>query len=536
MAVNWTILGIASLTIVAVYLAWFVVLLLRRARAPQTRSLPVWARIRDLVVDGLALVILLAVSGLPALPLMPLIITIALALWTFAPRYVTSKILPFCLVLTAANGAELMRIAARDDWTMSWYGVISVHDTTLFERLVPIQALVFLALGLWLGWRRTDPQSLIGRAVLRQAGRVPGGQVGPRWGLLLLPMVSLLIELLGRTYWLGLRWWGASLTTAVVIAAIALVIWLPAVAADVAIVGMILYSLYGLALALWWPTHVPLPSPYTEQVRYGLVVVDDRGWAVLAGVQALAILGAAIWLIPRAIDDRSRNLLRTATDAELATRVMRLTRTRADAVDTATAQLRRLERDLHDGAQARLVALGMSLRAAERLIPESPAAAVALVAEARETSVKVLDELRTLVRGICPPVLADRGLADAVRALALDTPLRTEVQVDLPGRPDLPIETACYFAVAEALANAVKHSGARSIQIRIGYDSALLRISVIDDGTGGADPAHGTGLAGLERRLGTFDGVLAVSSPPGGPTIVAIEVPCALSSQKISTC
>jgi signal transduction histidine kinase len=205
-------------------------------------------------------------------------------------------------------------------------------------------------------------------------------------------------------------------------------------------------------------------------------------------------------------------------------------------VDTATAQLRRLERDLHDGAQARLVALGMSLRAAEAMIPRSPDVAAALVAEARETSLKVLDELRALVRGICPPVLADRGLADAVRALALDTPLHTEVDVDLPGRPDPPVETACYFAVAEILANAVKHSSARNVTIKIEHRDGTLRITVIDDGVGGADPRHGSGLAGLERRLGTFDGVLAVSSPPGGPTIVAIEVPCALSSQKISTC
>jgi signal transduction histidine kinase len=215
--------------------------------------------------------------------------------------------------------------------------------------------------------------------------------------------------------------------------------------------------------------------------------------------------------------------------------VARLTRSRADAVDTASAQLRRLERDLHDGAQARLVALGMSLRAAERLIPSRPDAAAVLVAEAREASLKVLDELRSLVRGICPPVLADRGLADAVRALALDTPLRTDVQVDLAGRPALPIETACYFAVAEALANAVKHASARSVTIRIEHRDGTLRITVIDDGVGGADPRMGSGLAGLERRLGTFDGVLAVSSPLGGPTIVAIEVPCALSSQKIST-
>ena len=135
--------------------------------------------------------------------------------------------------------------------------------------------------------------------------------------------------------------------------------------------------------------------------------------------------------MPRTIGVHARTLLRP--DAELAGRVVQLTQTRADAVDTAAAELRRVERDLHDGAQARLVALGMSLRAAERLIPTSPQAAMALVAEAREASSKVLTELRDLVRGIYPPVLADRGLADAVRALALDTPVRTETDIDLPG-------------------------------------------------------------------------------------------------------
>ena len=197
-----------------------------------------------------------------------------------------------------------------------------------------------------------------------------------------------------------------------------------------------------------------------------------------------------------------------------------------------------MERDLHDGAQARLVAVGMSLQAAERLFASNPEAALALVAEAKASSSRALTELRDLVRGIYPPVLADRGLADAVRALALDTPLRTETDIDLPGRPDGPVESACYFAVAEALANAVKHAGARLVQVRVRYRPApgVLRIEVIDDGVGGADPANGTGLRGVERRLGTFDGILAVSSPPGGPTMIIIEVPCALSSPRISSC
>jgi signal transduction histidine kinase len=221
---------------------------------------------------------------------------------------------------------------------------------------------------------------------------------------------------------------------------------------------------------------------------------------------------------------------------QLTQRVQTLTLTRTDAVDTAASELRRIERDLHDGAQARLVALGMSLRAAERLFICSPEAALALVTEAKETSSRALTELRDLVRGIYPPVLADRGLGDAVRALALDTPLHTQLDVDLPEEIELPVASAVYFCVAEALANVVKHAGARTVRIDLRHHAGMLRAEVTDDGAGGADPALGTGLAGVERRLATFDGILAVNSPPGGPTIVVIEVPCALSSLKTSSC
>jgi signal transduction histidine kinase len=178
----------------------------------------------------------------------------------------------------------------------------------------------------------------------------------------------------------------------------------------------------------------------------------------------------------------------------------------------------------------------MSLRAAERLIPTSPDAAVALVREAREASARALTELRELVRGVHPPVLADRGLGDAIRALALDSPLNVQTDVDLPGRLPAPIETACYFAVAEVLTNAAKHSGARDARIGVSHAGGLLRIEVTDFGLGGADPARGSGLAGVEKRLATFDGIMAVSSPAGGPTIVVLEVPCALSSPKTSSC
>lgn len=219
----------------------------------------------------------------------------------------------------------------------------------------------------------------------------------------------------------------------------------------------------------------------------------------------------------------------------LTAQVARLTQTRAEAVDSAAAELRRLERDLHDGAQARLVALGINLRTVEELIATSPDAATALVADCRNTATLALSELRDLVRGIYPPVLADRGLGDAIKALALDCPVPTVTDIQLPGRPPVPVESAAYFAVAEVLSNAAKHAEAKTVLIRVTHQTGMLRVQVDDDGVGGADPARGTGLVGMERRLAVFDGILAVSSPIGGPTIVVIEVPCALSSPKTFT-
>ena len=286
--------------------------------------------------------------------------------------------------------------------------------------------------------------------------------------------------------------------------------------------------MYGILLgAIWRPS---IPGQY-----YGLVGLNDQFYS-RAGVvaQGLVLLGAGVYLMPRVV----REHIAGAPDRDLAAltdRVQTLTQTRTDAVDAAAAELRRIERDLHDGAQARLVALGMSLRAAEKMFASNPDAALALVSEARETSSRALTDLRDLVRGIYPPVLADRGLANAVRALALDTPLHTQLDVDLPVEVEMPVGAAVYFAVAEVLANAVRHSGARTVRIHLSHSAGMLRAVVTDDGAGGADPAQGTGLAGVERRLATFDGILAVNSPPGGPTIVAIEVPCALSSAKTSS-
>jgi len=213
-------------------------------------------------------------------------------------------------------------------------------------------------------------------------------------------------------------------------------------------------------------------------------------------------------------------------------RVQRLTETRADAVDHSAAELRRIERDLHDGAQARLVAMSMNLGLAENLMESDPEAAHRMIAEARSTSKAALGELRSVVRGIHPPVLADRGLGGAVEALAIDMAVPVSVDVRLAGRPPAPVESAVYFAVAECLANIGKHSGAGNAWVRLVHESGRLRATVGDDGRGGADPASGTGIRGVMRRLSAFDGTMRVSSPDGGPTIVTLEVPCALSSPR----
>jgi signal transduction histidine kinase len=258
---------------------------------------------------------------------------------------------------------------------------------------------------------------------------------------------------------------------------------------------------------------------------------NSTGSILIAGtVLTAAGLYAAPWLL-RAHGALASALLGPAGPAELERRVRHLSRTRAETIDAGAAEIRRIERDLHDGAQARLVAMGMTLDAASHLVDDDPQAARALLAEARDSSAKALRELRELVRGIHPPVLADRGLPAAVKALALDTPLRVHLTSDLAraARPSAPVESAAYFAVSELVANVTKHAQASQAWIDIHHDEATLKISVTDDGHGGADPARGSGLRGIERRLAAFDGVLAVTSPPGGPTSVTLEIPCALS-------
>ncbi len=303
----------------------------------------------------------------------------------------------------------------------------------------------------------------------------------------------------------------------------------------------------------------PLPAPYAPLAGQSVlrklrtVATDpmtwrDLGWmlmaitvgfviSLLSALLLLTIVGWWIWYyaigpLMRLRATLDARLLSPGVTERLERRVEQLTETRADVVDHSAAELRRLERDLHDGAQARLVALSLSLGMADSVMERDPDAARKLVNDARETTDAALGELRSVVRGIHPPVLADRGLSGAVQALALDMAMPVRVEAELDGRPPAPVESAVYFAVAECLANIGKHAAAENAWIRLGHADGRLHVEVGDDGRGGADPHDGTGMTGVMRRLGAFDGSMMVSSPVGGPTIVTLEVPCALSSPR----
>lgn len=249
------------------------------------------------------------------------------------------------------------------------------------------------------------------------------------------------------------------------------------------------------------------------------------GWGV-----ALVVVGVGIapfgW---RILGPLAPRLLGPAPRSRVDERIEELETVRAELTQAQAAELERIERGLHDGAQARMVALGMSLGAVEALVDADPEAAKKLLGEARASVVTALVELRSLARGINPPVLAERGLVDAIRALALDAPLEIVVRASVLGRPERPIQAAVYFAVAELLANVAKHARATRATVELGYDSANLTAVVADDGVGGAAGYEGSGLSGIERRIAAFDGRLHIDSPPGGPTRIAIMVPCALS-------
>ncbi len=267
-----------------------------------------------------------------------------------------------------------------------------------------------------------------------------------------------------------------------------------------------------------------LTAPVTHLVG---ALIDGGGWwwlLVLLDGPLLVAWWCATPALVRARAIAERGILGHSRVEQLARRVEEVAASRTETLDHSAAEVRRIERDLHDGAQARIAAVGMNVGLAEKLLETDPAAAAELLREARETTVSALEDLRSVVRGIHPPALADRGLVGGIEALALPIPLPVTVALDVPAGLPAPVESAVYFTVAECLANTVKHAAASRAWVSGRYADGVLRLVVGDDGRGGADPA-GSGLSGVARRLAAFDGTLDVASPPGGPTVVTLEVP-----------
>jgi signal transduction histidine kinase len=315
-------------------------------------------------------------------------------------------------------------------------------------------------------------------------------------------------------------------------------------------VALFLMAIWALTTqGYFWPIWAILPLTFVLGVNGWLVLVQERPdlRQRTAGSQSLAIhLGLSaltwfflffIWLFSTLGEGYFWPVwpllglaLLVAIHGAFAShgrgeRIKTLETTRAGAVDVQETELRRIERDLHDGAQARLVALGMSLGMAEQKLQSDPEAVGVLLAEARQGASEALEELRVLARGIHPPILTDRGLEAAVSALVMHSPLQVALAVDVPDRPNAAVESAAYFTVSEALANAIKHGHAKRVEISIRTSNGILVAEVTDDGRGGAN-ADGDGLKGLRQRVEALDGTLRVSSPEGGPTTVRAVMPC----------
>ncbi|MEV7187958.1 sensor domain-containing protein [Kitasatospora sp. NPDC093102] len=285
-----------------------------------------------------------------------------------------------------------------------------------------------------------------------------------------------------------------------------------------------------LTAPVWWQL---LP---TERGKIILLTVDSWPMATAAAADGVGYAVIALAALPPIADlhaRASRRLLVARPGTSLALRVRELTTSRSEALDAHAAELRRIERDLHDGAQANLVAVSLRLGMIRRALDQRPEQAAALVDSTQLVAEQALESLRALVRGIHPPLLADRGLAEAVRSLADRCAVPTRVGLDAPGasagpppRAPAAAEAAAYFVVSEALANVARHSGARSALVRLRITADAIAVRVEDDGRGGAAEGAGSGLPGLRRRVAAFDGTTRLSSPPGGPTVLEVEIPC----------
>ncbi|MFJ5836475.1 sensor histidine kinase [Streptomyces shenzhenensis] len=275
---------------------------------------------------------------------------------------------------------------------------------------------------------------------------------------------------------------------------------------------------------LWWRL---VPSDATStSLGFGVA----HSWTAAASVSLLGVAWAAVilGLTPGMAGLQARpgrSLLAVGPDADLSLRVAELTATRAAALDAHATELRRIERSLHDGTQNRIVTVTVLLGAARRMVARDPSGAEELLERAQSAAEQALAELRTVSRSILPPVLADRGLAGALSGLAANCAVPCRTDVEAPQRCAASVEATAYFVVAEALTNIAKHSGAASAAVTVRGRGGRLFLRIEDDGRGGADEDEGSGLTGIRRRVAAHDGTLTVASPPGGPTVLEVDLP-----------
>ncbi|WP_210582623.1 sensor histidine kinase [Streptomyces sp. GESEQ-4] len=309
------------------------------------------------------------------------------------------------------------------------------------------------------------------------------------------------------------------------------------VGALLGLLGVLLpvFAVRDTAFPLYW-TFMPEGATATSVGIGNAHTWPDAVAVTLLGVGWIVIILGLTPGMARLQAGLGRRFLSAGPDVDLSLRVAELTATRAAALDAHATELRRIERSLHDGVQNRLVSLAVLIGASRRMVARDPAGADELLERAQSAAEQALAELRTVARGILPPVLADRGLAGALSGLVANCAVPCRIDVDVPERCAASVEAAAYFVVAEALTNIAKHSGARHAVVTARGGGGRLVLSVEDDGRGGAGGNSrafgsgaedgGSGLTGIRRRIAAHDGGLTLTSPPGGPTVLTVDLPC----------
>jgi signal transduction histidine kinase len=307
------------------------------------------------------------------------------------------------------------------------------------------------------------------------------------------------------------------------------ILYLTVVLPLLAVPGFVIVVLWAGAVALLaLPAYVHSLAGGEAHFYFFVISPGPGAWLVgLAGLVGLLWIAPWLTLAAAGMDRAVAGRMLGPSERVALTEQVRVTETRrAAAVESAESERRRIERDLHDGAQQRLVALAMDLGRARESFDADPERARGLIAEAHDEAKAALSELRDLVRGVHPAILGDRGLDAALSAVVARSPVPVDLTVDVARRPPAEVESAAYFLVSEALTNVARHARATRVGVAVVRVGGRLIVEVTDDGAGGADPSMGTGLAGLSQRVESLGGRLHVVSPPGGPTTVMGELPC----------